>query len=151
MPRRLTPAGCLWRLIDQMKFFAALLLPLLASAAILPEAIGPHQRTSISQPEPADRSICDEFGLKAVENGVFGAEKTKFSVTVWRLQDPTGALAAYQWQRAGAGKKDQITRVGNYLIAFQGYQPTPEELAALQKGLVNVDNSALPVLSSYLP
>jgi hypothetical protein len=134
-----------------MKFLTALLLPVLASAAMLPEAIGPNQRTAISQPEPADRPIWDEFGLKAVENGVFGAEKSKFSVTVWRLQDPTGALAAYQWQRALAGKKDQISRHGNYVISFQGHEPTPEEMESVQKALLNVDNSSLPVLSSYLP
>lgn len=135
-----------------MKFFAALLLPILASAAILPEAIGPYKRTVTSQPELAERAIWDEFGVKAVENGVFEAEKTHFSVTIYRLQDPTGALAAFQWQRVvNQGKKDQLTRYGNYLISFQGYKPPQEELDALQKGLLQVDNSALPVLSTYLP
>ncbi len=134
-----------------MKFLAALLLPILATAAILPETIGPFKRTAISQPELSDRPIWDELGVKAVENGVFEAEKTRFSVTIWRLQDPTGALAAYQWQRASQGKKDHISRYGNYVISFQGHQPAPEELDGLQKSLLNVDNSALPVLSTYLP
>ncbi len=130
-----------------MKFFAAVLLPVLATAAILPETIGAYKRTATSTPELAERSIWDEFGLKAVENGVFEREKEQFSVTIWRLQDPTGALAAYQWQRGS----QELTRYGNYLISFQKHKPTPEELDALQKGLLIVDNSALPVLSSYLP
>lgn len=134
-----------------MKFFAALLLPVLASAAILPETIGPFKRTSTGQPPLADRAIWDEYGLKASESGVFEAEKTKFSVNLYRLQDPTGALGAYQWLRATQGKSDQITRHGNYLITFLGYKPSKEELDALTGGLLNIDNSALPVLSGYLP
>src|ERR1044072_4556673 len=94
-----------------MKFFAVLLLPLLASAAILPETIGPYKRTSTGQPALEDRPIWDEYGLKASENGVFEAEKEHFSVTIWRLQDPTGALGAFQWQRPPAATPSQIAKL----------------------------------------
>src|SRR6476469_5560470 len=82
-----------------MKFLSAFLLPLLVSAAILPETIGPYQRTSTSQPAISDKAVWDEYGLKASEAAVFEHEKEKFRVKVWRLQDPTGALAAFDWQR----------------------------------------------------
>jgi hypothetical protein len=146
-----------------MKFFAVLLLPLLASAAILPETIGPYKRTSTGQPPIADRAIWDEYGLKASESGVFEAEKVKFTVNVHRLQDPTGALGAFEWQRpAGAvpsqaaklaseTKKGLMLVFGNYLLHFDGYKPAKEELDTLTGALLNVDNSSLPVLSGYLP
>jgi hypothetical protein len=135
-----------------MKCLAALLLPLVATAAILPDAIGPHKRTATSTPDLADRPIWDEYGLKAVENGVFEAEKTRFSVTIWRLQDPTGAMAAEQWVRSVKKKGPAyLQRVGNYLVSYDGYMPTEEEAKALESGLVNVDRSSLPVLPTYLP
>jgi hypothetical protein len=134
-----------------MKFFTALLLPLLASAAMLPEAIGPYKRTTTATPDVQDRQVWDEMGLKAVENGSFEGEKRKFSVNLYRLQDPTGAMAALQWQRAGVKKTDHLTQSGNYLISFTGYQPNAEELKSVQDALLNVDRSALPVLAGYLP
>ena len=147
----------------EMKVFVALLLPLLASAAILPETIGPYKGASTGQPAIEDRAIWDEFGLKAAETGAYEADKTKFSVTAWRLQDPTGALGAFQWQRpAGATpseaaklavetKKGLLLVHGNYLISFDGYKPAKEELDGLKSALLNVDNSSLPVLAGYLP
>src|SRR5262249_52487767 len=138
-------------------------LPLVASAAILPEMIGPYKRTSIGQPAVEDRPIWDEYGLKAVENGAFEGDKTQFSVTIWRLQDPTGALGAFQWQRPPAAtrseaaklaaetKKSLVLVYGNYLISFDGYKPGKEDVDGLESALLNVDNSSLPVLSGYLP
>src|SRR3954451_19279026 len=82
-----------------MKLLVTLLLPLLASAAILPETMGGYHRTSTAQPALSDRPVWDEYGLKASENAVFEHEKDKFTATIWRLQDPTGALAAFDWQR----------------------------------------------------
>jgi hypothetical protein len=134
-----------------MKFFTALLLPLLASAAILPEAIGPYKRTAVSAPALEDRAIWDEFGLKATENAVFEGENAKFSVNLYRFQDPTGAMAALQWQRAAQAKTGHLSQSGNYLIQFQGHLPVEEELKSVQATLLNVDRSSLPVLAGYLP
>jgi hypothetical protein len=146
-----------------MKFFAPLLLPLLASAAILPDAIGPYHRTSTSQPVLSDRPIWDEYGLKASESGVFEHDKDKFTATAYRLQDPTGALAAFDWQRPATATASPAAKIaaetktalllvhGNYLLSFDGYKPPKEELDSVLGALVNVDNSSLPVLPGYLP
>ena len=146
-----------------MKFVTALLLPLLASAAILPETIGPYHRTSTSQPTLADKPVWDEYGLKASESAVYENEKEKFTATAWRLQDPTGALAAFDWQRPADAKPSDAAKLaaesktglllvhGNYLLSFDGYKPAKEELNPVLDALVNVDNSSLPVLPSYLP
>jgi hypothetical protein len=146
-----------------MKFLLLLLLPFLASAAILPETIGPFHRTATSQPALTDKPVWDEYGLKSSEFDVFEHEKDKFTATVYRLQDPTGALAAFDWRRpadstpspaaklAAETKTGLILVHGNYVVFFDGYKPTKEELDAFLGALVNVDNSSLPVLPSYLP
>jgi len=146
-----------------MKFLVTLLLPLLASAAILPETMGGYHRTSTAQPALSDRPVWDEYGLKASENAVFEQEKDKFTATIWRLQDPTGALAAFDWQRPADSTPSTAAKIaaetktglwlihGNYLVSFDGYKPPKEELDPFLGALVNVDNSSLPVLPSYLP
>jgi len=146
-----------------MKFITVLLLPLLASAAILPDTIGAYKRTATVAPAIADRAIWDEYGLKASESATYENDGEKFTATAYRLQDPTGALAAFQWQRpAGATastaaklaaetKTGLLLVYGNYLVSFDGYQPPKPELDAALGALQNVDNSSLPVLPSYLP
>src|SRR5947207_9519919 len=112
-----------------MKFFMLCLLPMAVSAAILPDAIGPYHRTATSQPALTDTAIWNEYGLKASEAGTYESDKTKFTATAWRLQDPTGALAAFDWQRPaqstplaaaklGAETKNGVLLAhGNYLVS----------------------------------
>src|SRR5690242_8040921 len=82
-----------------MKFLTALLLPFLASAAILPDAVGPYHRGAVSQSAISDRAVWDEYGLKASEKAAYENGAETFTATAYRLQDPTGALAAFQWLR----------------------------------------------------
>lgn len=145
-----------------MKFLIAF-LPLLSSAAILPDNIGAYHRSATSQPALADRQLWDEYGLKAAETATYENDSEKFTVTVYRMQDPTGALAAFEWQRpAGATassiekfaadtKSGLVVQHGNYLVAFDGYKPPKPELDTALGALVNVDASSLPVLATYLP
>jgi hypothetical protein len=146
-----------------MKFLTVLLLPLLASAAILPDTIGAYHRTAVSQPAIADRPIWDEYGLKAAETATYETDGEKFAATAYRLQDPTGALAAFEWQRpadatastaaklAAETKTGLLLVHGNYLLAFDGHKPEKAELDPLLNALPNVDASSLPVLVTYLP
>jgi hypothetical protein len=146
-----------------MKVFTALLVPFLASAAILPDAVGPFHRGAVSQPAITDRAVWDEYGLKASETAAYENGAEKFTATAYRLQDPTGALAAFQWLRpsdatastaaklAAETKTGLLLLDGNYLVSFDGYKPEKAELDAFLGALPNVDNSALPVLSGYLP
>lgn len=146
-----------------MKYLSVLLLPFLASAAILPDTIGAYHRTATSQPAIADRQIWDEYGLKASETATYENGSEKFTATAYRFQDPTGALAAFYWQRpadaaasrvaknAAETKSGLIVANGNYVVTFDGYKPPKPDLDAALGALPNVDNSALPVLTSYLP
>ena len=146
-----------------MKFFLPLLLPLLAGAAILPDTIGPYQRGEVSQPSLSDRPVWDEYGLKDYESVVYHNGKASFTATAWQLQDTTGAMAAFEWQRPpqstastfaalAAETPDSLLLVhGNYLLNFTGYKPTQPELDAVAENLKLVDRTSLPTLAQRLP
>lgn len=142
---------------------AALFLPLLASAAIWPDAIGPYHRTSVSAATLNDRPLWDEYGLKDSETAGYENGQARFSATAYRLPDTTSSLAAFDWLRppqstpspAGslaAETADSLLLVhGSYVLAFQGYKPNAAELAAVAQTLLNVDTTSLPALIGYLP
>ncbi|HUB79192.1 MAG TPA: DUF6599 family protein [Bryobacteraceae bacterium] len=147
-----------------MKFLlSAILLPTLAAAAILPDAVGPFQRGQTSKTALSDQPIWKEYGLKSSETATYQNGSRKFTAAVWQLTDTTGSMAAFEWQRPAsatpstaakqaAETPDSLLLVhGNYLLSFAGYKPSKEELDALTGSLKNVDATVLPVLPSYLP
>ncbi len=147
-----------------MKLFAIVfLLPALAAAAILPDAIGQYHKTSSAQAAVSDRPLWDEYGLKETETASYENGAGRFTATAWRMADTTGALAAFEWQRdskaapskvAGlaAETQDSLLLVhGNYLLSFNGYKPSVPELDAVASGLRNVDTTALPTLPGFFP
>jgi len=146
-----------------MKLFAALLVPVLAFAAILPGTIGSYRKASTAQPALTDASVWNEYGLKASESAVYRDGAARFAVTVYRLADPTSALAAFDWQRpANATVSNAATLAvetpdslmlvdGNYLLSFTGHKPTAAELQATTGALRNVDTSSLPTLPGFVP
>src|ERR1700723_1065954 len=87
-----------------MKLFAALLLPLLAGAAILPDSIGAYHRTAVSQPTLNGRDLWDEYGLHEYESATYEKGAAKFTATAYQLQDPAGGQAA---ARRGLCRRDR--------------------------------------------
>jgi hypothetical protein len=147
-----------------MKFlFAAVLLPGLCLGAIWPENIGAWKRAATMQATLSDRPIWDEYGLKESEAARYESGDAHFTVTGYRLQDTTGAMAAFQWLRPAkstpsklaplaAGTADGLLVAnGNYLLSFSGHTPEAAELGALFDGLRNVDTTVLPSLPANLP
>ena len=49
-----------------------------------------------------DRPVWDEYGLKESEGARYENGDENFTVTGYRLQDTTGAMAAFDWQRPAA-------------------------------------------------
>jgi hypothetical protein len=145
------------------KFLLALVVPALAGASILPDAIGTYRRTGTSPVNLSDRPVWDEYGLKESEAAIYEGDKDKFTVTAWRLNDTTGAMAAFYWQRPAKAAASKLAPVavetpdsvllvhGNYLLSFTGRKPDPADVAAVVDTLKNVDGTPLPVLPSYLP
>jgi hypothetical protein len=147
-----------------MKLSAALLLlPGLIHAAIWPDTIGAFHRVSTAPIKLEDRPIWDEYGLKESETARYENGNESFTVAGYRLQDTTGAMAAFQWQRAAASTASTLAPMaaetsdgamlvhGNYVLAFTGRKPEPAELTAMFDGLRNVDDTSLPPLTGYLP
>jgi hypothetical protein len=146
-----------------MKFFAFLLLPVLAGAAILPDAIGAFHRTSVSQPAISVRDLWDEYGLRDYESAAYENGAAKMTATAYQLQDPTGAMAAFDWLRPANAKVSRLATYaaetpsrlvlvrGSYLLDFDGYKPEPAEIDALVRTLRNLDNTPFPTLPGYLP
>ncbi|SRR5579883_701945 len=144
-----------------MRIFAYLaILPMLASGAVLPDAIGSHTRQA---PEtrpvsPPGQPIWTELGLKTFEQADYGPH---FNVSLYQLPDTTAALAAFDWMRPASSKPSQaaplaaetpdelLLMVGNYLVDFRGYKPSKAEISDLTKGFVKIDRTPLPAL--YLP
>jgi hypothetical protein len=144
-------------------FFLVPLLPGLASAAIWPDTFGNFHRTSAAAVALGDQPVWDEYGLKDSETAVYEAGSSRFTATAWVLQDTTGSLAAFDWQRPAAATPSSVAALaaetanglllvhGNYLLQFQGYKPTTPELDPLIENLANVDTTALPTLPRHLP
>jgi hypothetical protein len=146
-----------------VKLSLLLLAPVLASAAIWPDALGPFHRTAQSTATLTDRGLWDEYGLKDSESATFENGKEKFTATAYRLQDTTAALGAFDWQRPNDAKASTLAPLaaetairavlvrGNYLFVFQGYKPSPADLALVLDPLLNVDSTPLPTLPGFLP
>jgi hypothetical protein len=146
-----------------MKLLAALLAPLLAGAAILPDSIGAYHRTAVSQPTLTGRDLWDEYGLHEYESATYENGAAKFTAAAYQLQDSTGAMAAFNWQRPPNAKVSSaavyaaetptaLTLVrGNFLLSFDGYKPAAPELSALADALIHVDGTPFPTLPGFLP
>ncbi len=144
-------------------FLIALVLPVACMASILPDTMGEYHRGTPSKPGLTDAKLWDEFGLKEAETAAYSDASTSFQATAWRLQDSTGAMAAFQWQRpadstvsnaaplAVVSANNLLLAQGNYLLLFQGHVPSAEELDGVLQGLRNVDTTSLPPLRGYLP
>ena len=147
-------------------FLTALFLPVVSFATIWPDAIGAFHRTATTTVNIEDRPVWDEYGLKESEGARYENGDESFTVTGYRLQDTTGALAAYQWQRPAKGATSKVMTLaplssetpdqlvvlhGNYLLTFNGHKPDAAELKGVLDSLKQVDTTALPALTTYLP
>src|ERR1035438_6527190 len=148
----------------RMKFLlAALLAPALCLGAIWPDNIGAWKRAATMQATLFDRPVWDEYGLKESEAARYEKGGEDFTVTGYRLQDTTGAMAAFQWLRPAKSTASRLAPLavewadglllahGNYLLSFTRYKPDAAELGTLLDGLRNVDTTVLPTLPANLP
>jgi hypothetical protein len=146
-----------------MKLATLLLFPALAGAAVWPDMFGPYRRTMDSPAKLTDQPLWDELGLKDSEIAVYENGKDKFTATEYRLADTTASLAAFDWRRPKDSKPSNLANLavetptavvlvhGNYLLEFIGYKPAAAELTPVLDGLIDVDNTPLPTLPSFLP
>jgi hypothetical protein len=147
-------------------FFPAflLLIPAAAGAAIWPDTLAGFQRaTAQGVGFQSNHAVWDEYGLKEGEEAQYQTGSQKFTATAWRFEDPTGALAAFEWMRLPDSKPSSIAKWaaetakvtllvhGNYVLRFVGYRPTTPDLDALVQNLKQQDTSSFPSFIDYMP
>ena len=135
-------------------------------AELLPERFGNYARESIKPPVLKDRAVWDEYGFDTAEQAVYKSGGNQLTATAYRLKDPTGAFAAFQWLRPAdsaalkpiehvghgtASGNANLFQMGNYLLSFEGNRPSPTDLKQIFAYLPKFDQSSLPALSSYMP
>lgn len=146
----------LWRLT--LAFSAGISL----SGAILPEKFGNWTRTGAVEPvAPPDPALWTEHGFLAAESAGFRRGGRPAKLTIYRMKDPTGGLAAYQELRtpgpslqlgkmASAKPEGALVLLGNYVVEWIP-TPKPSDLSDLTSSLSKVDRSSLPALPGRLP
>ena len=139
------------------------LLPALAFPAILPETIGHWQRGEPSAAPAPSPKVWAEYGLQESETSPYSDGAQKYTITAYRFNDATGALAAFYELRPAEARKaalmglavetasDQLVAAGNYLFVFKGYKIRPEELSHVVATVPNYEHSPLPSLPEYMP
>ena len=106
-----------------------------------------------------DQAVWHEFGLADTQVLKQGTR----TITAYRMKDPTGALAAWQWQRSAdqhacavtpfcaQDKKQTLISEQNYLLAMDGPPLTREQLDNLLNTLPNKRDTSLPPILTFVP
>ncbi len=138
------------------------------SAAILPEYVGQYRESSSAPVVLENAAVWSEYGLQASERAEYVLNGKTLIAQAYRLQDSTGALAAWQWKRpangrAGDAKLQELTKLasvtpnggavalGNHLVIVEGYLPTADEFANVFRSLPHQQSGPLPTLPEHLP
>jgi hypothetical protein len=106
-----------------------------------------------------DQAIWQEFGLADTQTIHIGTH----TAAAFRMKDPTGALAAWQWQRTpddrtcsvstfcAQNAKRTLINEQNYLFAIDGPPPTRAQLDAALESLPNKRDTSLPAILTFVP
>ncbi len=138
---------------------ATLLLSTQLLAGFLPDSFAGKERGASGKPAVADQALWAEYGYQDGETATYGDAK----VTAWRMQDPTGALAAFDVLRPADSTPSTLGKFavetatgavlihGNYVLQFEGVVPKTQDVAPLIGNLPKLDQSGLPSLLQYMP
>lgn len=151
------------------RFVSAALVAAFALVSAVQAEIWPAQWAGLTRtagPEPAsavDRPLWDEYGLEASERAEYGSGAQRRVVVAYRLKDPTGAYAAFQWQRLeqsrpvpgldlGARVNDvTVAALGNYVLRLDGPPLEAQALTDAAAALPQFRRTSLPGLLRLLP
>ena len=131
---------------------------------LLPERIGGDHLASKAPAPTSDPAVWSELGLEDSGKGTYESPAGRYTLTLYRVQDPTAALAAFDWLRPPESKRgtlappltaetpDSLTvGSGNYLLIWNGHKATPEELNAILLAVPRYQHGGLPALPGFLP
>jgi hypothetical protein len=133
------------------------------AAEIWPERLGPFTRGPLKPVAQSDTAVWEEFGLVQSEAAEYADGSRRFTAAAWRFRDPTGAMAAFQWQKPAGAAPSKLGELAaetsdavvlafhNYVLRLDGWKPEGSDLAPLLEALPQVDQSSLPTLPGYMP
>jgi hypothetical protein len=133
------------------------------AAGIWPDQLGAYSKVDSRPAAVQEPSVWQEYGLQETEQAEYVSGKSRFTASAYRFRDPTGALAAFQWQRPARASRSELGKIAvrtpdstlfayhNYLFRFDGRHPEAAELEPLLLRLPRLDQSSLPPLPDYLP
>lgn len=140
------------------------LLGPLASGGLLPEGFEGASRILARKAPVPDEAIWKECGLQDSEYAEYNKTGKKFSITAWRFTDTTSSVEAFQFLRPEDSKSSDLTKMaaergattwavyGNYLLVFDGFKPSDEDvMAQLILSLPRFEQAAFPSLPGFLP
>ena len=127
-----------------MKLFSLLLLlPAAAFPAMFPETIGNWKLSGTAAASVPDQKVWQEYGLKDSQTATYSDGDRKWSISGYRFDDATGAMAAFDSARpedakavklddigvpnAVATASQEVVAAGNYLFVIDGYKPEPRD------------------------
>jgi len=105
-----------------------------------------------------DSALWREYGLVSTDTATLG----KLPVTIYKMKDVTGAVAAWEWVRLVNGRTCDLATFctaepnrtvisqDNYVIAFQG-RPTKAQVEAFVNALPDKKSTSLPAILTFLP
>ena len=136
---------------------------MLSAAQLLPERVGPLRETGTRVISPNDSALFREIGFVYAEAADYQASGRKATITAYRMNDTTGALAAWEWLRSAddhscdiapycAENKERILLFdSNYVLEWRGSRPKKAELEALIANLPERREGSLPPILSFIP
>jgi hypothetical protein len=150
------------------KLLLALLIPAFATGAMLPQFVGALKQTVVKPLPVEDKAVWDDYGLQDSEQATYEGATGKITVRAYRLQDTTGALAAFQWLRPASAKPPNeelaelsalsaltptglIVALGNHVLIVEGGKPAPEELGNVFRSMPRQESGPLPTLPKHIP
>jgi hypothetical protein len=131
--------------------------------ALLPNQWGSFRKTASAPTQVDNPGVFREFGFVSSETADYRGPSANAKVTVYMLQDTTGAFAAWDWLRPAdsrhcemadfcAESKNQVLVFeANYVLSFQRIVPKKAELDALLAGLPGKRSTALPPVTNFIP
>jgi multisubunit Na+/H+ antiporter MnhC subunit len=136
------------------------------SADVLPAQFGSARQTRDlgSVPiEAGDSAAFKEFGFVSSSAAEYRNARSKGVLTVYRLKDATGGLAAWDWLRSAEAHRCQLAdhcaawgntiliNEANYVLEFRGLSPTKTDLQSLAAALPDRHPSDLPPVLNFVP
>lgn len=135
---------------------------------MLPQFVGTLKQTIVKALPIEDKAVWDDYGLQDSEQATYEGGGQKITVRAYRLQDTTGALAAFQWLRPSAAKPPNeelaelsalsaitptglIIALGNHILIVEGAKPAPEDLGNVFRSMPRQESGPLPTLPKHVP